>query len=117
MNLKTAGRPQCVCAERRRAERSPAAHTTPQATSPQPAKRITENRTLFERPGRTSRARPQTQVIFLPPDLVWAGRASLNDLFLGRDRLHVLVSDSLVDNRGCLNHRTECETLAGHINL
>jgi hypothetical protein len=29
----------------------------------------------------------------------------------------VLVSDSLVDDRGCLNHRTKCQALFPDVNL
>ena len=44
------------------------------STSREPQKNHTANK-LFERPMRSSRPRPQTQVVFLPPDPVWAGRA------------------------------------------
>src|SRR5215472_18761500 len=30
---------------------------------------------------------------------------------------HVMVSDSLVNDRGCLNHRTERETFSADVNL
>jgi len=45
------------------------------STSREPQKNHTPNRLFFERPMRSSRPRPQTQVVFLPPDPVWAGRA------------------------------------------
>src|SRR5574340_515435 len=32
-------------------------------------------------------------------------------------RLHVVASDSLVDDRGCLSNRPERQSFAGHINL
>ena len=52
----------------------------------------TANKLLFERPMRSSRPRSQTQVVLLLPRPVWAG---------------CVVSDSLVDDRGCLTDRPE----------
>ena len=43
--------------------------------SREPQKNHTANKLFFERPMRSSRPRPQTQVVFLPPDPAWAGRA------------------------------------------
>ena len=45
------------------------------STSREPQKNHTANKLFFERPMRSSRPRPQTQVVFLPPDPVWTGRA------------------------------------------
>src|SRR5258708_8413690 len=44
-------------------------------TSLEPQKNQTANKLFFERPMRSSRPRPQTQVVFLPPDPVWVSRA------------------------------------------
>jgi hypothetical protein len=44
-------------------------------TSLEPQKIRTANRLFFERPVRSSRPRPQTQVVILPLDPVWASRA------------------------------------------
>ena len=45
------------------------------STSREPQKNHTANKLFFERPMRSSRPRPPTQVVFLPPDPVWADRA------------------------------------------
>src|SRR5438552_15370857 len=44
-------------------------------TSLEPQKNRTANRLFFERPVRSSRPRPHTQVVILPLDPVWASRA------------------------------------------
>src|ERR1700687_5035504 len=45
------------------------------STPLEPQKNQTANKLFFERPMRSSRPRPQTQVVFLPPDPVWVSRA------------------------------------------
>src|SRR5579885_1391030 len=65
-----------------------------------------------------SSPRPQTQFAFLPPGPVRpAVRTQTHGAFLGRDRVHVLVSDSLVDYRGCLNHGPERQTFSRDVHL
>src|SRR5216683_7849705 len=83
------------------------------STSREPQKNQTANRLFFERPMRSSRPRPQTQVVFLPPDPVWASRALIPT---GRDHPCV-VSDSLVDDRGCLTDGTERQAFPCDVNL
>src|SRR6202040_344660 len=65
-----------------------------------------------ERP-RWSRPRPQTQDVLLPPNPVRAGRA-FTPYTTGP---HMLVSDSLVDDRGCLTDRTERKPFPCDVNL
>ncbi len=60
-----------------------------------------------------SRPRPQTQVVLLPPNPVRAGREVGPDL-RGQP---CVVSDSLVDDRGCLTNGTECEAFPGDVDL
>ena len=45
--------------------------------SVEPTKSQTPNKLSCKRPLRSSRPRPRTQVVLLPPDPVWAGRASI----------------------------------------
>ena len=88
--------------------------TPPQTRKPGRARPQTANKLCYVRPKRPSKPRPQTQIVFLPPDPVWAGRA-LTQAKPGPPSC--VVSDSLVDNRGCLTDRTEGQTFPGNVNL
>src|SRR5258708_12686002 len=83
------------------------------ARSLETQKNQTANKLFFERPLRWSRPRPQTQVVFLPPDPVWASRA----LIPTRSGPPCVVSDSLVDDRGCLTHGPEQQAFPCDVNL
>src|SRR5260370_35188013 len=82
------------------------------STSREPQKTQTANKLFFERPMRLSRPRPQTQVVFLPPDPVGVSRALIA---LCRDPPAVGL-DSQSDDRGCLTYATECQAFPTDVN-
>ncbi len=73
----------------------------------------TANRLSYKRPLRSSRPRPQNTICYSPAG-PGVGRSFVD---LDDRGLPCVVSDSLVDNRGCLDHRTESQGLACDVNL
>ena len=113
VSLKTPMLPDGRYFPQREAERPRGTTISRQNPNSRPEKSQTENRLFCKRPLTESRPRPQTQVVLLPPNPVWAGRA----ITRYAPGPHMLVSDSLVDDRGCLTDRTEPKGFPCDINL
>src|SRR6266567_858835 len=121
----------------REAERPRDTTVSRQDPNSRPEKSQTENKLFCKRPLTESRPRPQTQVVLLPPNpvLTACGCARISACGHARNdrssdhtcngpavraaafQQRVLVSDSLVNDRGCLNHRTEPKGFPCDINL
>src|SRR6266566_7460399 len=137
VSLKTPMLPDGRYFPQREAERPRGTTVSRQNPNSRPEKSQTENRLFYKRPLTESRPRPQTQVVLLPPNpvLTACGCARISACGHARNdrssdhtcngpavraaafQQRVLVSDSLVNDRGCLNHRTEPKGFPCDINL
>src|SRR5215813_3173602 len=79
----------------------------------QPASRSTKNRLFCKRPVEASRPRPQTQVVLLLRSRCGPAFAHAS----GGAGTARVVSDSLVDNRGCLSNRSERQAIPCYVHL
>src|SRR5437660_8027782 len=128
LSLKTPMLPDGSYFPQREAERPRGTKVSRQNPNPRPEKSQTENRLFCKRPLTESRPHPQTQVVLLPPNPVLTARGCARISACGHAcnrpavraaafQQRVLVSDSLVNDRGCLNHRTEPKGFPCDINL